>query len=204
MGATRDAPKAPHLEEVGHHIDVGPRGRHEHAEGEAGVDPLQVLLGGGRAAGEGVAVRPAVRPAQPPVSPPDSSPAFPRRYSHVGELEEAVQVDVSVEDVHGSGLGVGPPAASQRCKLQEGRWVRGTLEELSGSRGPARPARSQRQELRVARDLLRSVPAGCRNPPRPAGASVAGCCETGAVTGEAPTLRERCRQLESVFVPGYY
>lgn len=56
-GATCDTPKAPHLEEVGHHIDVGPRGRHEHAEGEAGVDPLQVLLGGGRAAGEGVVVR---------------------------------------------------------------------------------------------------------------------------------------------------
>lgn len=68
-GATRDTPKAPHLEEVGHHVDVGPCGRHKHAEGKAGIDPLQVLLGGGRAAGEGA----VMRPAQPPVSPPASA-----------------------------------------------------------------------------------------------------------------------------------
>lgn len=68
-GATRDTPKAPHLEEVGYHVDVGPCGRHEHAEGKAGIDPLQVLLGGGRAADEGA----AMRPTQPPVSPPASA-----------------------------------------------------------------------------------------------------------------------------------
>lgn len=64
-GTARHAPKSPHLEEVGHHVDVGARGRHEHAESEAGIDLLQVLLGGGRAVGEGMAVRPARPPGLP-------------------------------------------------------------------------------------------------------------------------------------------
>lgn len=71
-GAARRAPKPPHLEEVGHHVDVGARGRHEHAESEAGIDLLQVLLGGGRAAGEGAAGEVG---AAPPPKPPHETQA---------------------------------------------------------------------------------------------------------------------------------
>ena len=211
MQAQGPPQNAPHLEEAGHRIDVGPCGRHKHAEGEAGIDPLQVLLCGGRAGGEGT----VVRLVQPPHQPPDSSPACPRGYSHVGELEEGVKIDVSVKDVHGAALGVGPPAASQRCKLQEGRWVRGMSEPSQAPKAPTTRWRSSAGAedlfvlcgasgrscglLGICRALHR-----CQSPPRPAGASVAGCCETRVAPGEAPTLRERYQQLESIFVPGYY
>lgn len=213
-GATRNTPKAPHLEEVGHHIDVGPRGRHKHAEREAGVDPLQVFLGGSRAAGkEGV-----VRPGTAPHEPPDSSPASPRCYSHVGELEEGVKVDVSVKDVHGAGLGVSPPAASQRLKLQEERGSRGgrwsppeppkLLSHGAGAQQEPRTCLSHAERATGAASCLVSA-ALCAG--RACGALLAQLVQVlravarpGAAPGEAPTPRERCWQLESVFVPGYY
>lgn len=76
-GATRDTPWAPHLEEVGHHVDVGPHGCHEHAESKAGIDPLQVLLGGGRAAGEEGAVRLGGGAGAAPRESPQLEPGLP-------------------------------------------------------------------------------------------------------------------------------
>lgn len=120
-------------------------------------------------------MRLAARLAWPPLphEGPDSTPG---RYSHVGKLEEGIEVDVSVEDVHGAGWGVG-----WRYQLQEGRGVRVTPEP------PRLPPAAQERPgpvlLAQLVQVLRAVarlglsPAPSRPPRSAAGSRAASWCQ---------------------------
>lgn len=99
-----------HLEETGDHVNVGPGGSHQHAQCQAGVHILQVLLRGLGSATH-TRVSASWRPAQ-------SEHRGKEPYVHLREGEQGVQVDVAVKHIHGEARQELLKVTSARIKVQ--------------------------------------------------------------------------------------
>lgn len=100
-----------HLEETGDHVNVGPGGSHQHAQCQAGVHILQVLL-----RGLGSATHTHTR--QTAAGQTQSKHWGREPYVHLGEGEQGIQVDVAVEHVHGEVRQELLKVTSARIKVQ--------------------------------------------------------------------------------------